>query len=154
MCGWCDVCWYLTLHLNLKEAWKTKNVAYSQTAEQAELYEKDLKTRCSGRANRCVRVTHLRGFVWHQNALAPGNGVFHILGVAVALHSDQVTGRSNLACTTKGRVVRLLKAILYYLLNQDHVFNIWHICLPSLNSRLSSWLGHRLTTSVTCSAFL
>lgn len=26
--------------------------------------------------------------------------------------------------------------------------------LPSLNSRLSSWLGHRFTTSVTCSAFL
>lgn len=26
--------------------------------------------------------------------------------------------------------------------------------LPSLNSRLSSWLGQRLTTSVTCSAFL
>lgn len=26
--------------------------------------------------------------------------------------------------------------------------------LPSLNSRLSSWFGQRLTTSVTCSAFL
>lgn len=41
---------------------------------------------------------YLRGLVGNHDALSARDGVVHVLGEAVALHADEVAGRSRLSC--------------------------------------------------------
>lgn len=43
------------------------------------------------------QTAHLRRFVRNQDALSPCDGVLHVLGVVVPLHTDQVAWRGHLA---------------------------------------------------------
>lgn len=102
------------------------------------------------------QTAHLRRFVRNQDALSPCDGVLHVLGVVVPLHTDQVAWRGHLAWKGHPLCHQMLTNW-----NQKFFFS-WgkspqrerHRNRPSLNSRLSSWFGQRFTTSVTCSAFL
>lgn len=51
-------------------------------------------------------TTYLRWLIWDQHTLSPSDGVFHILGMAVSFHSDQVARRCDLPC--KGKETKTL----------------------------------------------
>lgn len=86
-------------------------------------------------------------------------------GTAKALHDHPCQAREIKSCTRCHREVCFQEicseAAVTSLSGHSSAKQLWRgtastalPSLPSLNSRLSSWFGQRLTTSVTCSAFL